>query len=176
MSRPRIDFGRIGVDLGIGVGLALVWFGLSALMLWPFGKAALSLHVLEGYPLYVAAVIAATVACMALHKIFRMESDPPRDPFTVTNLLVSAFVQTGWAAFVALTVRSFAPDTTTFATVVLHFIGFVASYVATATTSAFFQGSVYQNACVGISAVAYILFALWPALARAAYGWFFAFW
>jgi len=174
MSRPRIDFGRIGLDLGIGIGLAVVWFGLGALILWPFGKAALCGHLGKGYPLYVVALMLAMLVSIIVQKVFRLESDPPRDPFVTANIVISAFVQAGWAAFVALAVRSFTPEASLFAMSALHLVGFIGSYITTATTGAFFQGSVYKTIDTLVAAVAYILFAFWPGAAHAIYGWFFA--
>lgn len=173
MSRLRIDFGRIGVDLGIGVALALVWFGLGALMLWPFEQAALCGHFVKGYPLLVGALIGAMVVCLVVHRVFRMESDPASDAFVITNVLVSGLVQAGWAAFVALEVAGVTPGATLGLSVVAHFVGFVASYVTTATTGAFFQGGIYKTACIVVSAGAYVVFAIWPGAGRAVYGWFF---
>ena len=174
MSRPRIDFGRIGLDLGIGIGLALAWFGIGALILWPFGKAALCWDLGKGYPIYVGALMLATLLSLIVQKVFRLDFDPPRDPFIITNVVISVFVQAGWAAFVALAVADFLPDASLFATVVLHFVGFVGSYITAATTGAFFQGSVYKTIDTLVSAVAYILFAIWPGAAHAIYSWFFA--
>ena len=60
------------------------------------------------------------------------------------------------------------------AAVVLYGIGLLSSYLAFAVATSFYQGSIYKVVALPLALIAYLAFCLWPAAARAIYGWFFA--
>ncbi len=165
---------KIGLDLLIALGIEGVILILSALLLWPFGKAALAGQLARGFCIFLLAVYAAFYVSALLQKLFRIDSDPPSDAYVLVNLFVSACVQTGWAAFTALAVTSHAAGASWLAAAVLYFLGLVVSWGASSATGAFFQGYLYRTINAALSLAGYLLFAVWPAAARALYGWFFA--
>ena len=166
---------KIGLDLLIALAIEGVVFVLCALLLWPFGKAALAWQLAKGFCIFLLAVYAAVCVSALLQKLFRIDNDPPSDAYVLVNLFVSACVQTGWAAFAALAVTGHAAGAAWLATAMLHFLGLVVSWGASSATGAFFQGHLYRTINAALSLAGYLLFAVWPAAARALNGWFFAF-
>lgn len=176
MSRETIDFRKIGTDLLVAVALQVAFVLLSALVLWPFGKAVLAWQVAKGFSLFFLVVVAVVLLAALLQKLFRIEDDPPSSPFVISNLLLSACVQVGWSAFAALAIAGQAAGATMFALIVLHLVGFLSTMIAKTTTDVFFKGNLYAAVNALLTMIAYIVFAIWPVAARAAYGWFFALW
>ena len=173
MSQAAEGSGKTSWELIVAGSLTLLFLGLSALVLWPFGKAGLSIHLAKGYGLFwvVLALISWVVALG--YRLLQVETDPPSTTYVVTNLCVSAFLQGGWSAFAALTVRNHT-GASAGTTIALWVVGFVSSYVGFAIAGVFYQGTLYKLVNAPLALVSYVVFALWPALGRAIYGWFFA--
>lgn len=154
--------------------LLVVFLVVAGLSLWPAGKLLLVLRLAKGYA-FLWVILAGTWWLLTLlQRMFRLESDPPSSAYVFTNLGLSAFLSAGWPAFAALVVGSFVPGSTTWTAVVLHLIGFLSSLVASVMVGAFYQGTLYKMVNGPLALISYIIFAEWPALARAIYGWFFS--
>jgi hypothetical protein len=154
--------------------LLVIFLVVAGLLLWPAGKLLLVLRLAKGYA-FLWVILAGTWWLLTLlQRMFRLESDPPSSAYVFTNLGLSAFLSAGWSAFAALVVGSFLADSTTWTAIVLHLIGFLSSLVASVMVGAFYQGTLYKMVNGPLALISYILFAEWPALARAIYGWFFS--
>lgn len=173
MSQAAEDNSKTSWELIVAGGLTLVFLGLSALLLWPFGKAALTIHLAKGYGLFWVVLALTSWVVSLLYRVLRIETDPPSTTYVVTNLCVSAFLQAGWSAFAALTVRNLM-EASTGTTVALWVVGFVSSYVGFVIAGVFYQGTLYKLINAPLALFSYVVFAVWPALGRAIYGWFFA--
>lgn len=173
MSRPAEDASKTSWELIVAGSLTLLFLGLSALLLWPFGNAALTIQLAKGYGLFWVVLALTSWVIALIYRVLRVETDPPSTTYVITNLCVSAFLQTGWSAFAALTVRNLA-GTSIGTTVALWVVGFVSSYVGFAIAGVFYQGTLYKLINAPLALLSYVVFAVWPAVARAIYGWFFA--
>jgi hypothetical protein len=164
---------KIGSELLLAAIVNGVFFVLVALALWPLGKVGLAGHLSKGLCLFALVICVAAAANALLQKLLRIESDPLSDAYVIVNLAVSAVVQLGWPAFAALAVSSQVSGAPFWMGALLHLVGWIASWLSTAVTSAFFQGSLYKRVNALLALAGYPLFALWPAAGRALYGWFF---
>jgi hypothetical protein len=54
----------------------------------------------------------------------------------------------------------------------LYVVGFLASYIGEQVVGAIFTGTIYQLANLVLALLGFVMFALWPAVARALFGWF----
>lgn len=174
MSRPTEADSKTLWELIFAGGSILLFLGLSALLLWPFGKATLAIHLAKGYVVFWVVLSFASWALGLGHRMFRVESEPPSSPYVFTNLGLSAFLQVGWSAFAVLTVSRLLADSSIWLAAGLHLAGFLSSLVASVMVGAFYQGTLYKFVNGPLALVSYIVFAGWPALGRAIYGWFFA--
>ncbi|HEV2842016.1 MAG TPA: hypothetical protein VGW39_11870 [Chthoniobacterales bacterium] len=172
MSRPTEADNKTLWELILAGGSTLLFLGLSALFLWPFGKAALAIHLAKGYVVFWIVLSFASWVLGLVHRMFRFESDPPSSPYVFTNLGLSAFLQVGWSAFAVLAVSGFLGGSSIWLAVGLHLAGFLSSLVASVMVGAFYQGTLYKFVNGPLALVSYIVFAVWPALGRAIYGWF----
>lgn len=160
----------------IAAGLFLVVFlVVAALALWPLGKVGLVLQLAKGYALFWFVLSFTSWVLGLFQRILRIESDPPSPAYVVTNLALSAFVQAGWSAFAALAVTGVAAGASPWLVLGLHFAGFLSSLVASVIVGAFYQGTLYKFVNGPLALLSYIIFAGWPAVGRAIYGWFFGF-
>jgi hypothetical protein len=79
----------------------------------------------------------------------------------------------GWAAFIALTLHSFADDATGWRIVVLYLTGTVSCIIAFYVVSSFYQGHFYRFVSFPLALVSFLVFSVWPVTGRLLYGWFF---
>lgn len=174
MSRPSEAESRTLWELIFAGGFTVLFLGLSALLLWPFGKATLALQLAKGYVVFWVVLSFASWVLGLIHRMLRVESDPPSSPYVFTNLGLSAFLQVGWPAFAVLAVSGLLAGSSTWLVGGLHLTGFLSSLVASIMVGTFYQGTLYKFVNGPLALVSYIVFAVWPALGRATYGWFFA--
>lgn len=151
----------------------LLFVALMALLLWPFGAAALALKLGKGlWVLWILLALTVLVG-LVLRRVFRVDFDAHLDAYTIASLVASAALQTGWSAFAALAAREYAASASLWGAVVVYFVGLFSCHVAFVVVSAYYFGHLYKNVNLPLGAASFILFSLWPALARALYGWFF---
>lgn len=153
--------------------LSIVFFGLAALALWPLGSASVVWRLVKGYWLFCVALPVTALLLLLFRRVFRVDLDTHFDAYVLSALAVSGFVQAGWSAFAALVVRDAAGAATWPAAAALYAVGFLSSYVASAVVAVYYSGRIYRYVNIPLACAGFVLFGLWPAAARAVYGWFF---
>jgi len=155
--------------------LCVLFVGTAALALWPVGDAALALRLAKGgLVLWLVLFVTAVVLARVQRKLdWDLYSHP--DAYVISGVVLSAFIQAGWSAFAALAVGESASAARHAwpSTALLYFVGLLSCYVAFSVVSAFYTGHVYKFVNIAVALLGFALFGLWPAAARAAYGWFF---
>lgn len=151
----------------------LVFVALAALALWPLGDAALALRFAKGGLILWAVLLVTFLALLFAHVKLRVDIYSHPNAYVNSSAAVGAVIQAGWSAFAALAVRDFATNVHVWHAVALYFTGLLSCYVAFNVVSAFYTGHVYKFINFGVAVVAYAVFCVWPASARALYGWFF---
>lgn len=154
--------------------LSVVFFGLTALVLWPLGAVPFAWRLVRGYWVFCVMVGWTAFGLYLFRKIFRIDIDTNFDAYVISALAVSSFVQAGWCAFAALAVREAAAAASWPSVAALAFFGFLSCYVCAALVAVYYSGRLYRYFNVPFAGAAFVLFALWPAAARFLYGWFFA--
>lgn len=172
MSPPTEGDSKTLWELIFAGGSTLLFLGLSSLLLWPCGKATLAILLAKGYVVFWVVLSFASWVLGLGQRMFRVETDPPSSTYVFTNLGLSAFLQVGWSAFAALAVGTFLAGSPIWLIVGLHLTGSLSSLVASVMVGAFYQGTLYKFVNGPLALVTYIVFAVWPALGRAIYGWF----
>lgn len=160
-------------DFLFAAALSLFFVGLAALALWPFGDAWLALRFAKGGAVLWVVLFATFVALAFVQRKFRMDIHSRGNAYVISTAVVGAVVQTGWSAFAALAVSDFTSSAGTWASVVLYFFGLLSCYVAYTVVSAFYTGQIYKLVNLAVALAGYAVFCVWPATARAAFGWFF---
>lgn len=173
MSRPTETDSKTLWELIFAGGSTLLFVGLSALLLWPLGKATLAIQLAKGYLVFWVVLSFASWVLGLGQRMFRVETDPPSSTYVFTNLGLSVFLQMGWSAFAVLAVSGFLTGSSTWLSAGLHLTGFLSSLVASFMVGAFYQGTLYKFVNGPLALASYLVFAVWPALGRAIYGWFF---
>ena len=153
--------------------LSLLFGALAALALWPMGDAALALRFAKGGLVLWAVLFLTYVALAFVQRKLDVDIYSHADAYVISAAAVGAVIQTGWSAFAALAVRDFASDASLWPAAVLYFTGLLSCYVAFTVVSAFYTGQIYKLVNLAAALVSFTVFCLWPAGARAAFGWFF---
>jgi hypothetical protein len=157
----------------VAVALSLLFPALTALVLWPAGSAGVGLRLLKGFGLFWLVVLVVYVSAAWIQRRLRVDMYSHPDAFVVSNLLVSGVLMLGWTAFAALVMRDAAVVAGLWLACVLYLLGLLSGVVACQVLGSFYSGQVYKLACLLIACVGFILFAVWPAAGRTAFGWLF---
>lgn len=155
------------------VALCLLLPALAALALWPAGMPWVGLRLLKGFGVFWVFVLVVYAAAAWVQRRLRVDLYSHPDAFVVSNLLVGGLLMLGWTAFGALLTREAAAAAGRWAACVLYLFGLLSGVVACQVLGSFYGGHVYRLACLLLACAGFALFAVWPAAARAAFGWLF---
>jgi hypothetical protein len=153
--------------------LNVLFLALIALILWLLGQAVIALYLAQGYGILWLATFVTAVLLGRIQQHFRINLYDHSNMYLVSNLFASIILQTGWAAFAALTVRSFVADTPGWMIVVLYLIGTFSCIIAFYAVSSFYQGHFYRLISLPLALISFVVFSVWPPSGRVLYGWFF---
>lgn len=162
-------------DYLFAVTLNAVFLVLVVLTLWPAGRGATALALFKGYWGFWTALIIASSLLLLCQRLLRLDLYTRPDAYVISGLVVGGVAQAGWSAFAALAVRDAAAGAGVRAAIALYLVGLLSCWVAFNIVSAFFTGSIYRTVNLYLAAGGFALFSLWPASARALFGWFFDF-
>ncbi|MET0648607.1 MAG: hypothetical protein ABW208_18500 [Pyrinomonadaceae bacterium] len=157
----------------VAVVLCLLFPALAALALWPAGRAGVGLRLFKGFWVYWVVVAVVFVLAAWAQRRLRVDLYSHPDAFAASNLLASGLPMLGWAAFGALVARDAAAGAGTWLVGGLYLTGLLSCVVACQVVGSFYSGQLYKLACLVVACAGFALFAVWPAAARAAFGWFF---
>lgn len=157
----------------VAVALCLLLPALAALSLWPAGRAGVGLRLFKGFWLYWVVVLTAWAVAVWVQGRLRVDLYSHPDAFVVSNLLVCGVLMLGWAAFAALVVREAAEGAGLWAASSLYLFGLLSGVVACQVVGSFYSGHIYKFGSLLVGCAGFVLFAVWPAAGRAAFGWFF---
>ncbi len=153
--------------------LNVVCLLLIALLLWPLDRRAVTFSLAKGYVLFWVIVSVTALALFSVHKIFRVDLYTHADAHLLSNLAVGALMQAGWSAFAALVVHGSAAAAPVWVALILYPVGILSCFVAFNIVSAFYAGQIYRMINLLLAVVSFIVFSVWPTLARLTYGRFF---
>lgn len=156
--------------------LNILFVALTAVLLWPFGKAAVAWRLTKGYWMFWTVLIVTSALMVLAQRLFRMDLYSRADAYVISALILSGFLQIGWSAYVAPVVRSSVADASIVATIIMYAVGFVSAYVAAVIVGAYYTGGLYRMVNSGLAFLTFIVFSIWPSAGLAIYGWFFNLW
>jgi hypothetical protein len=84
MNRTTEDNGKTSWELIVAGSLTLLLLGLSALLLWPFGKASLTIHLAKGCGLFWGVLALTSWLIALIYRVLRVETDPPSTTYVIT--------------------------------------------------------------------------------------------
>lgn len=106
-----------------------------------------------------------------LHRWLRVEDDPPSDAYVLSNLALGAALLVAWGGYSALLVRGSSAGAPWWVGVGVHVAGVLAAHAAFSAVSAIYAGTIYRRVNLVVAMAAFAIFAVWPATARALFGW-----
>jgi len=154
----------------VAVALCLLLPALAALALWPAGLAGVGLTLLKGFGLFWLVVAVVFVVAAWVQGRLRVDLYSHPDAFVVSNLLVGGVLMLGWTAFAALSMRGAAAAAGWWVVCGLYLLGCLSGVVACQVLGSFYSGHIYRLACLLLAGAGFVLFAVWPATARASFG------
>ena len=160
-------------DYLFAIVLNAVFLVITALVLWPLGKARMALHLGKAYWIFWTAVIATACVVALCQRIFRMDLYSHFDAYVISGLAVGGFVQVGWSAFTAPVIHNFVAGSPIWVAIILYAVGLISCWVACVIVAAFYMGSLYRFVNLILAFVSFIVFSVWPAAGNMIYGWFF---
>jgi hypothetical protein len=161
-------------DYVFAIVLNAVFLILMALLLWPLGRAAMAWRFTKAYWVFWSAVILIASIHAVAQRVFKMDLYSRSDAYVITGVVVSAFLQVGWSAYVAPIVHGTVAGASVWIVVVLYLLGGISAYVASVVVGAFYMGTLYRLVNSALAIVSFIVFSVWPKAGTAMYGWFFS--
>ncbi len=162
-------------DYLFAIVLNTLFVVVAALLLWPFGKAALAWQLTKAYWVFWTVVIVTATALAVAQGQFRVDLYSRANAYVISGLVLSGFVQAGWSAYVAPLVRSSVADMSIVATLIVYAIGVASSYVASVIIAAYYTGSLYRMVNSALAILTFVIFSILPTAGLTIYGWFFTF-
>ncbi len=160
-------------ELLFAIVLNMVFLALMALLLWPLGSQILAFRMAQGYVIFWVTFVVATMLLNGIHRFFKVNIYDHADAYVNSNVAVSGFLQVGWSAFAALVVQDLAVSRPFWRGLSLYFVGFLSCYITFNIVSSFYTGSIYKTINLPLAFVSFIVFSIWPVLARVTFGQFF---
>lgn len=149
----------------------LLVLAATALVLLPLGRWALLWEIARAFMVLWGVLLMAAWIMQRIQALLRIEDDPPSDAYILTNLAVGTALLVFWTGYTALLVRESAQGAPIWVAALLHVIGLLVSHAAFGTVSVIYGGSLYRTVHALVALGGYVLFAIWPPAARAAFGW-----
>jgi len=156
--------------------LNITFVAITALVLWPMGRAIVAWRLTKGYWIFWSVLILVSILMILAQRFFRMDLYSRFNAYLISGLVVSGLLQLGWSAFAALLIRSSMMGTPMWVAVVLYGVGLISCYVASVAVGVYYMGTIYRLVNSILALVAFVLFSVWPAAGSAMYGWFFRLW
>jgi hypothetical protein len=160
-------------EIVFALGLNIVFLMLIVLSLWPLDKVQLAIHLATGCVFLWTIILLTFVFLNRIHHVFRINLYERFHAYLASNLFMSCFLQTGWAAFAALTLQNYMAGASVWTIVALYLVGGFSCFVAFYAVSAFYQGHIYRLISLPVALTSFLIFNIWPSSARMLYGWFF---
>ena len=160
-------------DYLFAIVLNAVFLVLTALLLWPLGRATMAFQLAKAYWIFWTAVIVTACVLVLAQRIFRMDLYSHYNAYVICGLAVSGFVQVGWSAFAAPIIYNFVTGSPVWMAIILYAVGVLSCYVACVIVAAFYMGAIYKFVNLILALVSFIVFSVWPAAGQTIYGWFF---
>jgi hypothetical protein len=161
-------------DYLFAIVLNVLFLAVTALLLWPLGKAGMAWQLTKGYWVFWTVLIVTSALMVLAQRLLRMDLYSRGDAYIISALILSGFLQAGWSAYAAPVVRSSVADTSIAVAIILYAVGVVSSYVAAVIVGAYYTGGLYRMVNSILAMLTFIIFSIWPAAGLTIYGWFFA--
>lgn len=142
-----------------------------AVMLLPLGRWALLWELVRAFCVLWGVLLLASALMAFVQHGLRVVDDPPSDAFVLSNMAVGVALLIVWGGYTALLVRDSAVGVPVWTGVLVHVAGVLAAHAAFSAVSSIYVGSIYRTLNAPVALAAFAVFAAWPPLARALFGW-----
>lgn len=153
----------------------VVWnlavLAVAAVLLVPFGRGAVWWELARAFMVLWGVLLMAAGILYYLQRALRIEDDPPSNAYVLTNMIVGVLLIVSWTGYLALLGRQAADGAAWWMLAILLFIGLVASHASYGIVSTIYRGTIYRTVNLAAALGGFVLFAAWPAAARALFGW-----
>lgn len=160
-------------EILVAAVLNVVFLALIALLLWPLNRSLLGFRLAKGYAVLWVLTCVLALLGNRIQEFFRVNLYDRSNAYVISNLAVSCLLQVGWSAFAAGAIHSFASGASVWLAVILYLVGVLSCLIAFFVVSAFYQGHIYKLISLPLALMSFIVFAVWPAVGRVLFGWFF---
>ncbi|MBX7219370.1 MAG: hypothetical protein K1Y36_05455 [Blastocatellia bacterium] len=151
--------------------VAILFLGLAAVFLWPFGKAGFTWSLAKGYVIFwgISAIVVFIVS--VLQRRLRVNMYDRFNLFLGSNLLFGGLLQFGWSAFAVQRLHVHLGGTSGLGQVALYTVGLLSCYVAFMVVSLSYEGWVYRFVNLALAMASYVALCVWPKAAQTVMGW-----
>lgn len=144
---------------------------VAAVLLLPFGRGGVLWELVRAFAVLWGVLLMAAGLMQVVQRVLRVEEDPPSDAYVLSNLAVGVVLLVIFTGYVTLLLRGSVGGAPVWMMIILLVIGLLSSHAGYGIVSAVYGGTLYRTVNLAVALGGFVLFAAWPAAARAAFGW-----
>jgi hypothetical protein len=144
---------------------------VAAVLLLPFGRGGVLWELARAFMVLWGVLLMAAGLLQRIQHALRVEEDPPSNAYVLSNLAVGVALLITFTGYVSLLLRGSAGGAPVWMMIILLVIGLLCSHAGYGIVSAVYAGTLYRTVNLAVALGGFVLFAAWPAAARAAFGW-----
>jgi hypothetical protein len=158
-------------DFLVALALNGVFLGVSALLLWPLDRLTLIASLAKGLGFLMLATIMLAFLLGLFQRLLRLNIYQRSSAYIASTLLTSSLLLAGWAAYSRFAIDGSLAGATFWPGAALTLIGLLACLGGYYLVAAFFAGQIYQLLGLPFTLACFLVFSIWPTLARLLFGW-----
>ena len=160
-------------EILFALALNIVFLGLATLLLLALDWLLLALSLAKGSGILWIGIFGTAVLVSRIHGFFGINLYDHSNAYVISNLVVSSFLQMGWAAFASMAVQGFTDGMSVWIVGILYSVTFLSCFITFFAVSSFYRGTIYRLVGLPLALISFILFSMWPASGLWMFGWFF---
>lgn len=154
-------------DLLIAVGLCAVFFLVAGILLLFAGQSVFFWQLAGGFVLFTLGVLAIALVGTLIQSVARINMYDRTNTYIGMNIVLSALPILIWTAYAAQLASGAVNGFGLLSAAATHATGFLSCYAAHTMLHSQFRGTIYAMITLPIGLLGYVLFAVFPWMARA---------
>ena len=160
-------------NVAILAGVTLVFLVVLGIVTLILGRFELTWALTKGFALLWLMLFIISELHNFFLRLARANVHNKYELFVGSNLLVVSIFCLAWAAFNVLQVVALSTNLGWLAVGMVYFLALVSSWIGFSVITTIYNGTLYQLFGLGLTAVSYLIFCVFPNFATQLFGWFF---
>jgi hypothetical protein len=153
-------------DLLIALAICATFFLVAGILMWFAGQSVFFWQLAGGFVLFTLGVLAISLIGMLIQAAARINMYDRTNIYVGLNIVLSALPVLVWTAYAAHLASGAVNGFGMLSAAATHLVGFLSCYAAHTMVHSQFRGTIYALITLPIGLLGYVVFAVFPWLAR----------